>query len=928
MSRGLGAVIRAGSLWLAVFALGEPLAGAAEKSAEFIPASPERKRVSNSELTFQFNIPAQSLEHALLEFSRQSKLALLMPALSELTLYSRALKAKMTRFEALSFLLAGSGLRFKEVTGQGLVILPVEHRFPRGTVQSKEPLPVSKPLLEEVVVTASKRATNLQDTPMAVTAISQLALNNYHVNSVFDLATLVPNLQLARNGDHSASVLYIRGIGSDNYTEAGDPGIASHVDGIYSSRSQGSAILLYDLERIEVLRGPQGTLFGRNSTGGVINYHSNKPTQSLESDLSLTLGDYKRRAFKGMVNVPLSDTWALRLAAANERSEGFVDFAPGSITHKSVARYNNLSALRLSSDWQATDALQWLLSYEEFRDQSVGFVPLSDYETPLLIDTLGRVDLVMRTYRSRVNWSLNDGVELSYISGFSHMTRNQDWDGDQSSAPGSEINPAEYHQSNRTVWSNHSSRQHELQLKSTGEARLQWLVAYFNFEENNGIRFDLEHQNTDGSGWGGAPAHSFQQPSRGSEFEALYGQLSFDLNKRWGLSAGMRTGRDLRYDRGGRNIACPDLIVADRNGELGLIAVNRESAAAGQCYVVNYNDVAQRWSSSTYMGRLEYRPGDGTLLYLLFAEGFKPGIVEDGTAIEGFFTGVGDPAFQEALVDAIAVNNGEHEQSRAYVEPEHSKNFELGFKLSLLNGGLTFNGALFNTRYSDLQVSGVAIESDGSEIFRSTNAAAASIKGLELEVNWALASGGRFSGNVSLLDATYDHFLAVDRDFPRYGQTWNPSAGNEVIPDLVDYSGNKLKQAPKVSLSIVYSHAFNLRDGGLLTPQLRFSYSEKVFFDEANREGRSGELLNNRTGLWEPDPNGAAQGIDFQPAYGLWAASLKYEPRSGQWSLVASVDNISDELVRSDAHSPEAQSPAFYVGPPRTVSVRLSTRFE
>mgnify|MGYP000093570768 CR=1 FL=1 len=930
MSRGLGTVIKAGSVCLAVFTLGEPLASAADKGTDISPAPLAEALSATVDRVFEFDIPAQSLEQALLEFSRQSERALLMPSLSELTLYSRSLKASMTRSEALSFLLLGSGLRFREVAGQGLVIVPVEKDAPRVVVKNEEPLLAPKPLLEEVLVTASKRATNLQDTPMAITALSQSALGNYRVNGVFDLASLVPNLQVARNGDHSASVLYIRGIGSDNYTEAGDPGIATHVDGIYSSRSQGSAILLYDLERVEVLRGPQGTLFGRNSTGGVINYHSNKPTQSLGSDFSLILGDYKRRAFNGMVNVPVTEDWALRLAGASERAEGFVDFAPGSFTQSSGARYNNMdvSALRLSSDWQASEAMQWLLSYEEFRDQGVGFVPLNDYDTPLLIDTPGSIDLVMRTYRSRVNWTLNDRVELTYISGFSHMTRHQDWDGDQNSALGSETNPAEYHQSNRTVWADHSSRQHELQLKSTDNARLQWLVAYFNFEENNGIRFDLEHQDTEGSGWGGAPSHSFQQPSRGSEFEALYGQLSYDLNDQWRLSVGVRTGKDLRYDRGGRNIACPDLIGADRNGEIGFVAVNGESAAPGQCYVANYNDVAQRWSSTTSMGRLEYRPSEGALLYLLFAEGFKPGIVEDGTAISGVYTGKGDPAFQVALAEAIALNNGGDEQSRAYVEPEHSKNLEFGFKLDLLDGALRLNGALFSTRYSDLQVSGVAIESDGSEIFRSTNAAAASIKGLELELNWALRQGGRFSGHLSLLDATYDHFLAVDRDFPRYGQTWNPSANNADIADLIDYSGNQLKQAPKLSASLAYSHNFVLGNGGMLTPQLRFTYSDKVFFDEANREARSGELFNNLSGLWQPDPNGAAKDIDFQPAYGLWAASLKYEPPMGQWSLVASMDNITDELVRSDAHSPEASSPAFYLGPPRTLSVRLSSKFE
>jgi len=328
------------------------------------------------------------------------------------------------------------------------------------------------------------------------------------------------------------------------------------------------------------------------------------------------------------------------------------------------------------------------------------------------------------------------------------------------------------------------------------------------------------------------------------------------------------------------------------------------------------------------MTRLEYRPADDLLFYLLFAEGFKPGIVEDGNAIEGIYSGPGDPAFVAALAETIALNNSADEQARAFVEPELSKNVELGFKLGLLDGAMTLNGALFNTRYTDLQVSGVAIESDGSEIFRSTNAAAASIKGLEVELNWAVSRAGFLSGNFALLDAHYDRFLAIDRDFPRYGQSWNPSANNPGVPDLVDYSGNQLKQAPELSLTLAYHHVFSLPNGSLLTPQLRFTYSDKVYFDEANRGARSGQLLNNRTGQWEPDPNGSASRIDFQPSFGLWDASLKYEPASGGWSLVASVTNLGDELVKSDAHTPEAASPLFYTAPPRTLSLGLSAQFQ
>lgn len=876
-----------------------------------------------------FNIPSQKLGNALVEFSRQSGVALLVSSRLNLSQNSVELVGDMASLPALEILLSQSRLTFQIVAGGGVVIVPIEDTEPSNLPESGIP-PVTReiPLLEEVQVTASKRITPLQDTAMAITAFNQPVLDDLRLHSIFEFYSHVPNLQVARNGDHTASMLYMRGVGSDNHTEAGDSGVVTHVNGVYSSRSQGAALMLYDLERIEVLRGPQGTLFGRNSTGGVINYHTARPVDDLESEFGVTLGDNHRRKFEAMINFPVNDRWALRLAGASDESEGLVAFAPGSSSVRRSDRYNDtdLMSYRLSSDWQMLDMLNWWFSYERFEDRGAGSIPVVDYDTEVLIDTLGATELQIDSYRSRVDWQTGNGIDISYIAGYSRMNRHQDWDGDRTGAPGSEINPLEYHQSHRTVWSDHYSRQHELQIKNSDTDSVRWLLAYFDFVEESGIRFDLEHQNSDGSGWGGAPAHSFQQPARGSRFSAVYGQLEVDLSDLWSVSIGARSGRDYRYDEGGRNIACPDLIRSDRDGVLGSIAVNRESALPGQCFVSNYNDVSQSWKSTTYMARVEYRPSPAVLAYLLYAEGFKPGIVEDGSPVIGHFSGGDDPAFQRALAEVIAINNGNDEQARAYVEPETSRNLELGFKLRLLDGAMTLNGALFRTGYSDLQVSGVVVDADGTQIVRSTNAAAATIRGLELELNWALGGYGRLSGFLSLLDARYDHFLSVDNDFPRYGQTWNPSAGDDEIPDLLDFSGNHLKQAPRSSLSMSYSKSLTLGSYWRVTPRLSAHYKADVYFDEANRGDRSGRLLDNREGEWIEDPNGAAANIDRQPAYWLWDGSLKIEPLTGNWDVELYIRNMTDKLVRYDVQTPEIAMPEYYIAPPRTFGVRLSAR--
>ncbi|MGH1372889.1 MAG: TonB-dependent receptor domain-containing protein [Cellvibrionaceae bacterium] len=871
----------------------------------------------------QFEIPAQRFSDALLEFSRQSGIAVLMSSSIEGQWQSQPLRGELPPYQALTQLLDGTDLIYRSVADQSLVIVPRPVNPIRRRQHSAQQPPS---VLEEITVTAGKRISNLQDTPMTVTALDYQTLQDLRVTSVFDVIDQVPSLKLVRNGDHTASMLYLRGVGADNPTEAGDSGVATHVDGIYSSRSQGTAVLLHDLEQIEILRGPQGSLFGRNATSGVVNYHTVKPQEHFESRLDLTVAEANYHSLQGVVNLPVTDQWSVRLAAATEQRDGLIKFASGSASSNDNKQYNNLdvSSYRLSSLWKPNDEWRWWASYEYYRNQSSGNLPAVDYDTPVLIDTVGETDLVMHSLRSRLQWQFTPDLDVTYIFGHSDMTRDQLWDGDGNSPVGSETNPAIYHQSNHTVWSDYQSWQHELQLKNSDDNRLRWLLSYFYFEEESDIRFDLEHQDATGLGWGGGASHSYQQPHRGSKFEAIYGQLHYDLTTEWGVSLGARSGSDLRYDKDGRNYGCPDLIRSDRQGDLGVVAVNRDSAAANQCFVANYNDVDKRWNSTTFMARAEWRGTPDLLLYLMVAEGFKPGIVQDGGMVSGVFSGADDPAFESQLDQVLAANKTDE---GAYVGPEESRNWELGVKWQAKDKTLTINGALFYTDYDNLQVSRVSLNSDGSEVFRSASAATATIKGMEVELNWLPGRFGELKAHFSLLNAYYDDFLSVDALFPEYGETWNPSAGDPNQPALVDFSGNRMKQAPKFSAGLTYKHYFSPFQWGRITASVGVKYSDEVYLSEANRKDRSGQLLDNSSGQWVADINGAASNIDVQPAYWVWNTNLVIKPHAADWRLEAFVHNLTDEVVRYDVHAPEAPDPLFYLAPPRTVGMRLSMDF-
>ncbi|MBC7668885.1 MAG: TonB-dependent receptor, partial [Gemmatimonadaceae bacterium] len=182
--------------------------------------------------------------------------------------------------------------------------------------------------IEEITVTATKRETNLQDTPIAITAFGQGSLDRQQVKDVTDLAKFVPSMAINQQGDQGAILVTMRGIGNDNaYTEVADPEVAIYVDGIYSPRAQGAAVLMYDMDAVEVLRGPQGTLFGRNATVGAISLRTARPTtDDYYGSAELVAGSYNRLGARFSVNMPLSDTFAIRIAGITERHDGYADY--------------------------------------------------------------------------------------------------------------------------------------------------------------------------------------------------------------------------------------------------------------------------------------------------------------------------------------------------------------------------------------------------------------------------------------------------------------------------------------------------------------------------------------------------------------------------------------------------------------------------
>jgi len=181
-------------------------------------------------------------------------------------------------------------------------------------------------VVEEIIVTSTKRETNLMETPLAVTALSQEDLEKEGVKNALDLATLVPNLQIGLSPSDSGVQIAIRGITSNNFTELGDPTVAVHFDGLYSPRPQAGLALMHDVERVEINRGPQGTLFGRNSTAGSINVISSRPKfGEFFGNVNVGLGNRNQQTYKGWLNIPVNDVFALRVSGLLDKADSYLN---------------------------------------------------------------------------------------------------------------------------------------------------------------------------------------------------------------------------------------------------------------------------------------------------------------------------------------------------------------------------------------------------------------------------------------------------------------------------------------------------------------------------------------------------------------------------------------------------------------------------
>jgi len=732
--------------------------------------------------------------------------------------------------------------------------------------------------LEEVVVTAQKREQSLQDTPVAVSAFTSSALENKGIENIAEVADFTPNLVFDTtspvSGLSSGAVVFIRGIGNTDFSLTTDPGVGTYVDGVYMSRSAGGVLDVLDVERIEVLRGPQGTLFGRNTIGGAINVTSRKPAEELQGKIEVSAGNYERQDFRGAIDVPLTETLRSTFAISSKHRDGYVDrlligdelgdedklairgtivFEPSenwdfqlSVDHSKINEQSAASTLAGFTPGAGT--IGYALA--TFGDIGAGLADLAQYVTDGDSDTSfgtgptgTKLDI---TGASLVSSWRGNNVDLKYTVAY------RDTDGEFYRDP--DNSP---HAITHTLNPNYSHEQtsHELQLTgATADARIEYVGGLYYFEEEgtDDVFVPVFLPTPDLMAGFPAAISNFAQVDNTSQ--AAYLQVNWKLNDMMSFTAGVRHTRDEKA------FTYTQYIGADINGNpLPFFpgAVNEEGVfAAGLAPLVGNGSGStdDAFEETTYKLGVDATLTDGSLVYYSFSQGFKSG---------GFVL-----RYVEAVPDI-----------RTF-EPETVDTHELGIKWQGWNDRVRVNAAAFFSDYDQVQVT--FFDSLGGPV--TANAGVVEIKGLELELTALLAEGLLLDLGYGYVDAEYDSI--------------NPIAGLSLT---IDQSA-KLVNTPENAFNLGLEYSLSL-DRGELAFRIDYSYTDDIYNDSQNSP------------------------FLFQEAYENWNTSIRFSPVESL-DVVAFVENLTDErfIESGDSNFGLGFHEANY-NRPREYGVTLRYRF-
>lgn len=641
----------------------------------------------------------------------------------------------------------------------------------------------------EIVVTATRVETRLSKTPVAVTAITGKQLAESGITSTIGIADQAPNLQINRS--NGGLQITIRGVSSNDTQEKGDPSTAFLLDGIYIARSQAQEAGLFDIARVEVLRGPQGTLYGRNTTAGVINVISNKPTGETHAAVNATIGNFGTKQFDAMVNVPLADTLWFRAAAQyDNRNSYWLERA--NPVYK-LSDYKKDFSFRAQILGRPSDTFDFLLKFDyadlrgsaydqldqdSFYSSTAGRNPR--YLNPRadvarrITNNLAQPDVTAnKSLGVSGEFNLDLGpVTATYLASYREFRENIRSSRDINTTPAQNDRVTRFEQ-----FSN------ELRFATSGDGPFKLQAGAYYFHERNILNIRIK--NVDASILGlplsippGIPVDlvTNSTPAKSTSY-AVFAQGSYALTSNLRFTAGVRYSDD-------------------RKSREGIFTIGPFPSPPLPIKSIDFTRAAKISSSKvTWRLGLDYDLNDATLLYATASTGYKAGGFNDGCEASAVVEGVGCPVPTPT--------------AELYYKPETLRAYELGVKTGLLNDRMRVGASAFYYDYTNLQLLAKDNRPGGQALF--VNAPKANVKGLELE---AMGMFGRHGFDVSAtyLDAHYGDY------FPLPG---------------INFNRLKLNRSPDFTLTAGYRFTQPVGDGSIVA-SIRTRYSAAYYISDFN----------------------------------------------------------------------------------------------
>ena len=740
--------------------------------------------------------------------------------------------------------------------------------------------------IENTIVVVRKRAENMQETPIAISALTAVQLEERNLTNLMEVGSFVPNVTMntspSSSGGGNNSQIYIRGIGQSDFLFTTDPGVGLYVDGVFYPRTLGGVLDLLDLQQVEVLRGPQGTLFGKNTIGGAISLTSKKPMGDGTGYLELAIGDFNRRDLRGSYDFAISDTLAAKFSLTSKNRDGIgnrLEFGTDRVVDD--VGDENVLATRLALRWKASEnvLVDFSADYTKEREKGVPIVltyvgagsltglwnflvggptgqlmnddfiiPNNRYDSYATGEN--RNDLDAFGVGMNIDWTVNDNLSVRSITAYREMEAFYAGDADSS--------PLSYQQTAQEQDQDQFSQKVQL-IGSSMDDKLDWVLGAFYFDEFgrdvNAVRlasglydaleafpFPLDGSPITAPTAPGGPGNPIN-PALDLDFSifneinitsfAIFSQGTYAVSDKVNITAGIRyTNEEKEYylDHSRINSGVP---------------------------IILPTTIVNDWSSVTPMASIDYKVNEDAMIYGSVTQGFKSG------GFNGRPTTVG-------AVDSF--------------DPEEVLSYEFGFKTDLANNTLRLNGAIFLADYSDMQLGSISADATGNLVLRIQNAGKAEITGFELEMQAIPIANLDIVASIGYVDFKI----------------------KELDPGVVDFNlDTKAVKTPEWNASLGVQYTWELEGNNLLSFRADGSYQDKTYQDVQNTEMIAAD------------------------AYTLFSARLVYDNFDSGWEVALFATNLTDKeyITNSFQTLPSFGLANVMFGRPREIGLSFKKTF-